>query len=100
MVCLSEISGFHCNADEICTLLGYNAASSGNPLPLKGLPLNAALYRRRAQISWCIYSGHNMKMLPTELVVLMWQISSGTFAGHFPQPHFRSRARFQYGMLL
>jgi hypothetical protein len=34
----STISGFRRDADEICALLGYNAASSG-----KGLPLNAAL---------------------------------------------------------
>jgi hypothetical protein len=27
------ISGFHRDADEICDL-GYNAASSGNPLPM------------------------------------------------------------------
>jgi hypothetical protein len=27
------ISGFHHNADEICALLGYNTALSGNPLP-------------------------------------------------------------------
>jgi hypothetical protein len=26
-------SGFRRDADEICALLGYNAASSGNPLP-------------------------------------------------------------------
>jgi hypothetical protein len=26
------ISGFHHDADEICTLLGYNTALSGNPL--------------------------------------------------------------------
>jgi hypothetical protein len=82
------ISGFSRDADEICALLGYNAASRGNPLPTfrenvsvpssrvkkskksrvgvltrefgtdtlsrnvgKGLPLDAALYRRRAQIS-------------------------------------------------
>jgi hypothetical protein len=73
------ISGFRRDADEICALLGYNAASSGNPWPTfrdnvsvkkskksptlledgtdtlsrnvgKGLPLNAALYSRRAQI--------------------------------------------------
>jgi hypothetical protein len=31
---LSVISGFRCDADEICALLGYNAASSGNPLPM------------------------------------------------------------------
>jgi hypothetical protein len=30
---LAMISGFRCNADEICTLLGYYAASNGNPLP-------------------------------------------------------------------
>jgi hypothetical protein len=29
---ISVISGFCCNVDEICTLLGYNAASNGNPL--------------------------------------------------------------------
>jgi hypothetical protein len=57
---LSVISGFRRDADEICALLGYNAASSGNPLPTfrdnvsvqssrvkkskksKGLPLDAA----------------------------------------------------------
>jgi hypothetical protein len=27
------ISGFRRDVDEICTLLGYYAASSGNPLP-------------------------------------------------------------------
>jgi hypothetical protein len=27
------ISGFHRDADEICALLGYNAASSSNPVP-------------------------------------------------------------------
>jgi hypothetical protein len=27
------ISGYRCDGDEICGLLGYNAASSGNPLP-------------------------------------------------------------------
>jgi hypothetical protein len=27
------ISGFCCNTDEICTLLGYYAAQSGNSLP-------------------------------------------------------------------
>jgi hypothetical protein len=27
------ISSFYRDADEICTLLGYYAASSGNPLP-------------------------------------------------------------------
>jgi hypothetical protein len=43
------ISGFGRDANEICALLGYNAASSGNPLP--GVPLDAALYPRRAQIS-------------------------------------------------
>jgi hypothetical protein len=42
---LSVISGFRRDADEICPLLGYNAASSGNP------PLDAALYPRRMQIS-------------------------------------------------
>jgi hypothetical protein len=30
---LSVISGFRRDADEICGLLGYNAASSDNPLP-------------------------------------------------------------------
>jgi hypothetical protein len=82
------ISGFRHDPDEICALLGCNAASSGNPLPTfrdnvsvpssrvkkskkssllvfltledgtdtlsrnvgKGLPLDAALYPRRAQI--------------------------------------------------
>jgi hypothetical protein len=90
-------SGFRRDADEICILPGYNAASSGNPLPTfrdnvsvpfsrvdkskksrrllflefllfldltleegtdtlsrnigKGLPLDAALYPRRAQFS-------------------------------------------------
>jgi hypothetical protein len=39
-------SGFRRDADEICGLLGQNAASSG-----KQLPLDAALYPRRAQIS-------------------------------------------------
>jgi hypothetical protein len=55
----SVISGFRCDIDEICTLLGYYATSSGNPLPKmwnaprfcvilvfhtfgKGLPLDAA----------------------------------------------------------
>jgi hypothetical protein len=28
------ISGFRRDADEICTILGYNAGSSGNPLPM------------------------------------------------------------------
>jgi hypothetical protein len=28
------ISGFRCDADEICALLGYSAALSGNPLPM------------------------------------------------------------------
>jgi hypothetical protein len=28
------ISGFHYNADEICILLGYYGAPSGNPLPM------------------------------------------------------------------
>jgi hypothetical protein len=28
-----KISGFLCDVDEICALLGYYAASSGNPLP-------------------------------------------------------------------
>jgi hypothetical protein len=41
----SVISGFRRDADEIYALLGYNAASSGNSLPL---PLDAALYPRRA----------------------------------------------------
>jgi hypothetical protein len=27
-------SGFRRDADEICTLLGYNTAASGNPLPM------------------------------------------------------------------
>jgi hypothetical protein len=27
------ISGFRRDADEICALIGYNAASGGNPLP-------------------------------------------------------------------
>jgi hypothetical protein len=27
-------SGFHCEADENCALLGYYAASSGNSLPI------------------------------------------------------------------
>jgi hypothetical protein len=27
------ISGFRCDVAEICTLLGYYAASNGNPLP-------------------------------------------------------------------
>jgi hypothetical protein len=27
------ISGFRRDVDDICTLLGYQAASSGNPLP-------------------------------------------------------------------
>ena len=27
------ISGFHCEADENCALLGYHTASSGNYLP-------------------------------------------------------------------
>jgi hypothetical protein len=27
------ISGFRRDADEICALLGYNAASIGNPVP-------------------------------------------------------------------
>jgi hypothetical protein len=30
---LHIISGFRRDADEICALLGYNTASSGNPLP-------------------------------------------------------------------
>jgi hypothetical protein len=33
MLSLSVISGFRSNDDEICALLGYNAASSGNRLP-------------------------------------------------------------------
>jgi hypothetical protein len=75
------ISGFRRDVDEICTLLRCYAASSGNPLPTfrdnltvpsnealdfltledgtdtssrnvgKGLPLDAALHPRRAQIS-------------------------------------------------
>jgi hypothetical protein len=72
-------SGFRRDADENYTFLGYNAASSGNPLPTfrdnisvpssrvkkskkrillglldllePGLPLDAALYPRRAQFS-------------------------------------------------
>jgi len=36
------ISGFHHNVDEICTLVGYYAASSGNSLEL---PLIAASRR-------------------------------------------------------
>jgi hypothetical protein len=28
------ISGFGHDADEICALMGYNAAQSGNPLPM------------------------------------------------------------------
>jgi hypothetical protein len=31
------ISGFRCYVDEICDLLGYHAASNGNPLPLPSL---------------------------------------------------------------
>jgi hypothetical protein len=30
---LSVIRGFHRDADEICVLLGYHAASNDNPLP-------------------------------------------------------------------
>jgi hypothetical protein len=30
---LKVISGFRRDADEICAFLGYNAPSSGNPLP-------------------------------------------------------------------
>jgi hypothetical protein len=30
----SVISGFRRNVDQICALLGYYAASSGNPLPI------------------------------------------------------------------
>jgi hypothetical protein len=41
---LSAISGFRRDADEICALLGYNAASSD-----KGLPFDVALDPRRAQ---------------------------------------------------
>jgi hypothetical protein len=67
---LTVISGFRCDVDEICALLGYYAALSGssvwtfrdNPsIPssrvIKSrnvgteLPLNAAKYPRRAQIS-------------------------------------------------
>jgi hypothetical protein len=42
------ISGFRRDVDQICALLGYYAASSGNTLPTfqdnicKGLPLDAA----------------------------------------------------------
>jgi hypothetical protein len=42
------ISGFRRDADEICALMGYNAASSDVG---KELPLNAALYPKRVQIS-------------------------------------------------
>jgi hypothetical protein len=63
MCVLLVISGFRRDADEICPLLGYNAASSGDFLTLvdgtdtlsrnvgKGLPLDAALYPRRTQFS-------------------------------------------------
>jgi hypothetical protein len=30
---ISVISGFCCDVDDICALLGYYAASNGNPLP-------------------------------------------------------------------
>jgi hypothetical protein len=30
---MSAISGFRCDIDEICILVGYYAASNGNPLP-------------------------------------------------------------------
>jgi hypothetical protein len=36
MPCLSVISGFRRDADEIRAILGYNAASSVNPLPRVG----------------------------------------------------------------
>jgi hypothetical protein len=79
------ISGFCHNTDEICALLGYKAALSGNSLPTfwdnisvpsstvkkskkirtdmlsqnvsKILPLDAAFYPRREQISYkqCVY---------------------------------------------
>jgi hypothetical protein len=50
-------SGFRRNIDEDCALLGCYPASSGNTLPTfrenvdKGLPLDAAQYRRTAQFS-------------------------------------------------
>jgi hypothetical protein len=69
---LSVISGFRRDVGDICGLLGYYAASSGNPLPMFrdkdfltlddgtdrlsrnvgiGLPLDSAQYRTTAQIS-------------------------------------------------
>jgi hypothetical protein len=44
---ISLTSGCRRDADEIWALQVYNAASSG-----KGLPLDAALYPRRAQIAY------------------------------------------------
>jgi hypothetical protein len=64
LVITSAIAGFRHDADEICNLLGYNTAllfldfltlEDGTDMFSqnvgKGLPLDAALYPRRAQIS-------------------------------------------------
>jgi hypothetical protein len=97
---LSVISGFRRDADEICALLGYKAASRGNFLPTfrdnvsvpssrvknsktprfldiltlddgtdtlsrnvgKGLPLDAALYPRRAQMLRWVHLQHTAKV--------------------------------------
>jgi hypothetical protein len=42
-ILISEISGHHLEAEEICILLGYSAVSNGKGLPSngKGLPFDA-----------------------------------------------------------
>jgi hypothetical protein len=47
------ISGFRRDADEICALLGYNAASSGNPLPMFRENLSVPYSRvKKSYSSW------------------------------------------------
>jgi hypothetical protein len=57
----STISGFHCDVEEICTLLGYYAASSGNPLLT--FQNNALVPSSRAKKPWSPWPS---KMGPTQ----------------------------------
>jgi hypothetical protein len=51
------ISGLHCNVDDICALLGYYTASSGNCLPT--FPDNVSVPFSRVKKSKTLEDGTN-----------------------------------------